>query len=111
MGVRSAAIAVIAGLVIAGSSYGACNSCGQEPHYRELPYPTCLSQVELIIQNSYAYGPQDIRRILPFVEQANRAFYRCGRFKIATGEDITVIVDSEKGIVYLTRYPFSPEER
>ena len=92
------------------SAYGACPTCGQEPTFRNLPYPACLPQVELVVENSNAYGPQDLRRILPFINQANREFYRCGRYEIAVGKEITVIVDTEKGTVYLTRFIFRPEE-
>ena len=89
----------------------ACPLCGgEEPKFKNLPYPACSSEVELVKQNSNAYGPEDIRRILPFIRQANKKFYKCGKFEIAVGKDITVIIDTESGIIYLTRFVFEPEE-
>ena len=87
-----------------------CPSCGDSPDFKKLPQ-SCTSQVELVIQNSLAYGPQDLKKILAFVNRANKRFYRCSKYEIAVGDDITVIVDTERGIIYLTRYIFRPEEK
>jgi hypothetical protein len=102
---------VLGHLILPTTSFGGCSDCGGAPEERELPYPSCLEEVELIIHNSLAYGPEDLKKILPFVNRASEAFYRCGKFEIATGNGITVIVDSREGVVYLTRYPFTPQER
>ena len=97
---------------ITSSSSLACDSCSTGEQIKELP-PTCLSEVELIVENSVAYppNPENLKKVLPFVRQANRAAYRCSHYDIAVGKDLTVIVDRDTGTIYLTRYIFQPEER
>lgn len=87
-----------------------CSQCDSDDSlFVNLPQ-TCLNEITLIIENSNAYGPRDLKRILPFIRKANKHFYRCGNYDVATGDDITVIVDRETGIIYLTRYVYKPEE-
>ena len=46
---------------------------------------------------------------MPFVRRANKHFYKCGRYDVAVGDDVTVVVDRETGTVYVTRYVYRPE--
>ena len=87
-----------------------CNSCNISDEIETLPQ-TCLSQVELIVENSVAYppNPENLKKVLPFVRKANKAAYRCSHYDIAVGKDLTVIVDRDTGVIYLTHYVFQPE--
>jgi hypothetical protein len=96
--------------VFSSALAGTCPQCQTDngTDFVQLP-PSCVAEVRLVIENSNAYGPQDLKRILPYVEQANRHFYRCENYDIAVGDDITVVVDRDTGVIYLTRYVFSPQ--
>jgi len=110
---RRVLLSVLTALLVASAqAVAACNSCSTDEQIPELP-DSCLQQVELIVANSVAYPPtpENLKKVLPFVRQANEAAYRCKNYDVAVGKDLTVIVDRNTGYVYLTHYVFQPEER